>query len=211
MMCFQLTFLETLAARYPSVSLFTNTVKIRPDITNALIHLTGDRSSSAGGLTAEKALHSILSEGIIRGSGNEGFIKGTKQAVCFTEMPLSFVKYYIKEGYSKHKYDYFGIAMSKSSAWRAGARPVIYLPDDEAHWIPDDEKWRHVQFDYGNVDFTHEREWRLMGDLDLKHGEFGFYVIVPERDHEANILKMNLPIQNKIIGFLHMNYLNDLI
>lgn len=183
--------------------------KTRPDITNALIHLTGDRTS-CGGLSAEKALHSILTEEIVRGSGNNGFIKGSKRAVCFTEMPLGSVKYYINDGYLKHKYDYFGIAMSKSAAWRAGARPVIYLPDNEADWIPTDEKWRHVQFDHGNVDFTHEREWRLVGDLSLSG--FGFYVIVPNREHEKKILEIDSPaVKTKIIGFLHMTYLNDLL
>lgn len=153
--------------------------KHRPDITHALIHLTGNRVS-AGGLKADEALVSILKEGIIKGSGNGGFIKGSNSAVCLTEMPLSSVKYYIDDGYSKHKYGYFGIAISKGKGWKAGARPVIYLPDNEACWIPAEEKWRHVQFDYGNVDFTHEREWRVKGDLELR----GFYVIVPDKDCE---------------------------
>lgn len=182
--------------------------KIRPDITNALIHLTGDRTGR-GGLSAEQALHSILREGIIHGSGNDGFIKGTKHAVCFTEMPLSSIKYYIKDNTgSKHKYDYFGIALPKTSAWEAGARPVIYLPDNEAHWIPDDQKWRHVQFKLRDVDFTHEREWRLMGDLYLSN--FNFYVIVWDKKCEETILEINSPVAKRIIGFLHMRYLNDL-
>lgn len=183
--------------------------KIRPDITNALIHLTGDRTC-IGRLSAEQALHSILKEGFIRGSGNDGFIKGTQHAVCFTEMPLSSIKYYINDNHSfEHTYDYFGIALSKTAAWRAGARPVIYLPDDEAQWIPDKENWRHVQFKLGGVDFTHEREWRLMGDIDLSN--FNFYVIVPKREHEEKISEINSPVAKKIIGFLHMLNLNDLL
>jgi hypothetical protein len=183
--------------------------KIRPDISNALIHLTGDRTCS-GRLSAEQALHSILREGIIHGSGNDGFIKGTQHAVCFTEMPLGSIKYYINDNHgSKHKYDYFGIALPKTAAWEAGARPVIYLPDNEAHWIPNKEKWRHVQFKLRDIDFTHEREWRLMGDLDLS--KFNFYVIVPNKEHENKILEIDSPVAKKIIGFLHMHYLNDLL
>jgi hypothetical protein len=44
---------------------------------------------------------------------------------------------------------------------------VIYLPDSEAEWIPEDEKWRQLRYEYGSDDWTHEREWRLPGDLDL--------------------------------------------
>jgi len=180
----------------------------RPDITNALIHLTGDRTKK-GGLTAEEALYSILRDGIIRGSGNSGFIKGTARATCLTEMPLGTVRFFIEEGLQKHKYDYFGIALSKSSGWAAGARPVIYLPDDEGDWIPPEEKWRHVQFNHGKVDFTHEREWRLKDDLNLS--EFGFYVIVPDREHEKKVLAIKSKIAPNILGFLHMKYLNDLL
>jgi len=182
--------------------------KIRPDITNALIHLTGDRSSN-GGFTAEKALHSILRNRVIKGSGNNGYIKGNNLAVCLTEMPLSSVKYCIKDGYTKHKYENFGIAMSKSSGWKIGARPVIYLPDNEACWIPPEERWRHVQFDMGDVDFTHEREWRIKGNLSL--GRFGFYVIVPKKEYEKKIKNDDSISMENIIGFLHMEYLNDLM
>ncbi len=182
--------------------------KHRPDITHALIHLIGDRTNISG-LKAEEALYSILREGIIKGSNNVGFIKGSERAACLIEMPLSSIKYFVEDNYSKHNYRYFGIAMSKISGWNAGARPVVYLPDEEADWIPNDEKWRHVQFDLGTVDFTHEREWRVKGDLRLH--SFGFYVIVPNRDCERKVEEIDSAAVKKIIGFLHMDYLNDLL
>ncbi len=181
----------------------------RPDITHGLIHLTGDRSAK-GGLSAEDALHSILMGGVIKGSGNNGFIKGHTRATCLTEMPLKSLSYFIESHYTKHKYESFGIAMSKQSAWSVGARPVIYLPDNEALWIPENEKWRHVQFNHGEVDFTHEREWRAPNDIDMKN--FGVYVIVPNRDHENKIKKIVSDfIKNNIIGYLHMEYINDIL
>jgi hypothetical protein len=181
----------------------------RPDITHALIHLTGDRSAKRG-LTAEQALHSILQEGIIRGSGNDGYIKGPNRAACFTEMPLASVRYFIDSHHGKHKYKYFGIAISKSSAWDIGARPVIYLPDHEAAWIPEEEKWRHVQFNHGEIDFTHEREWRSKGDFDMNR--CSVYVIVPDREHESQIRLIDSQfIKNNIIGYLHMNLINDIL
>jgi hypothetical protein len=27
------------------------------------------------------------------------------------------------------------------------------------------KKWRHVRYEHGQVDFTHEREWRVQGAL----------------------------------------------
>ena len=39
------------------------------------------------------------------------------------------------------------------------------------HWIPAEERWRHVRYEPPQVDFTHEREWRVPGDLDLNPDE----------------------------------------
>jgi hypothetical protein len=56
---------------------------------------------------------------------------------------------------------------------------VIYLPDQEGSWIPDHERWRHVQFDYHKkpiVDFTWEREWRCRNGFELSPRRY--YVLV---------------------------------
>jgi len=37
----------------------------------------------------------------------------------------------------------------------------------KGEWIPEEQKWRHVRFELGKIDWTHEREWRVPGDLDL--------------------------------------------
>jgi hypothetical protein len=180
----------------------------RPDITRALIHLTGNRSDRS----ARDALISILSVGLIRGSGNSGYIKGKNTAACFTEMPLSTIRYFIQHrSMTSHPYQPFGIAVSKHNAWQRGARPVIYLPDDEAHWIPDEERWRHVQLDYGKkVDFTHEREWRVKGDFGLKG--FGVYVIVPNKEEELVVgAALSEEARNHVLGFLHLDYLRDFL
>ncbi|WP_446010411.1 hypothetical protein [Candidatus Electrothrix sp.] len=180
----------------------------RPDITQALIHLTGDRTAS-NGCSAEQALQNILKEGKIRGSNSTGFIKGPNRATCFTEMPLSSVKYFIKDHYAQHKYENYGIAMHKSHAWNQGARPVIYLPDNEGGWIPDEEKWRLVRFEYGDVDFTHEREWRCKGDVNMAGG--GIYIIVPDNAAENRLRSSEQHSSLSITSFLHMDYLNELM
>ena len=49
-----------------------------------------------------------------------------------------------------------------------GARPVIYMPSGEAAGIlNEDEMWRVVSIDLTRnppIDWTFEREWRLLGD-----------------------------------------------
>lgn len=179
----------------------------RNDLSLALIHLTGYR----GNLSAIDALKSILAAGRICGSGNSGFVKGSKTAVCFTEMPLSAIQQHVERSKpTKHPYECCGIALSKNQAWARGARPVIYLPDNEAAWIPDEQKWRHVRFELGEVDFSHEREWRSEGNFDLN--DIGFYVIVPSRDGEAFIRKELSDIaQRHVIGFLHMDILGSFL
>ncbi|MFT7007646.1 MAG: hypothetical protein ACJAXJ_002175 [Colwellia sp.] len=63
------------------------------------------------------------------------------------------------------RYRFYGVAINKKGAFELGARPVIYLPDNEGDWIPQDQKWRHVRYEYDKVDWTHEREWRKKGNL----------------------------------------------
>jgi len=126
-------------------------------------------------------------------------------------MPLSSVRYFIDHRrLTKHPYEKFGIALSKVNAWGGGARPVIYLPNSEADWIPQEHRWRHVQLDYGTVDFSHEREWRSKGDFALSG--IGFYVIVPNKEQESIVsASMSAEAKNHSLGFLHMDYLTDLL
>ena len=136
----------------------------RSDISLALIHLTGTR----GGVSARDALISILREQIIRASNYHGFVKAGASATCFTEMPLTAVSKLVEQSKStKHPYESYGLAIHKSNAFAQGARPVIYLPDEESSWLPKEEKWRHVRFEYGNIDFTHEREWRSPHEIKI--------------------------------------------
>ena len=191
---------------------------LRSDFTGGLIHLTRQRIGKRRHwepLTADNAyektiiaplyvLKEILEDGVLRGSNNSGFIKGTRPAVCLTETPLSSVRFL-----QSTRYSYYGLAISKRAAFTVGARPVIYLPDHEAGWIPEDQKWRHVRFESGVVDFTHEREWRIPGDLYLNTLP-GFYVLIwnpGEIDtlHDAGQQYSNLR------GYLPMNHLIEML
>jgi hypothetical protein len=91
-----------------------------------------------------------------------------------------------------------------------GGRPVIYLPDKEGEWIPADEKWRHVRFEYGTVDWTHEREWRLPGNVDLSKVA-GVYLLVWSESESVELAKLNTPVRSKIRGVLPMEHLIDML
>jgi hypothetical protein len=148
----------------------------RPDFNQSLVHLTRERverpSFPETGVTRVvqpfDVLKEILTLGTLRASNT--YIKGTRSVVCLSEMPLSVIHHFAdppNETNEKKKYRFYGLAFSKQTIFGAGGRPVIYLPDADAGWIPDDQKWRHVRYEIGSIDWTHEREWRVPDDLDL--------------------------------------------
>lgn len=181
----------------------------RPDISEGLLHLTKEKDEKP----AFKVLQDILISGKIIGSGNSGFIKGKRKAVCFSESPLSAVPHLIEKSTancknkSKKPYSTYGLAISKNSIYELGGRPAIYLPDDEADWIPDNEKWRQVRFEPPNIDWSHEREWRLPGDLDLSTVK-GLYILVSTATEAKTIQSMDWPAKNLLRGILPMEHLN---
>lgn len=187
----------------------------RPDFSQALIHLTRYRKATQwNDEKRENEVHiaspfdvlkEILTSGVVRGSGNEGYVKGSQRAVCFSEIPLSAVHHFAAEGQDA-RYCYYGIVLSKQAVFAAGGRPVIYLPDKEGDWIPSEHKWRHVRFEFGTVDFTHEREWRCPGDLELKKLP-GMQVLVWSPDEVKEIQNMKSPVQHLIRSVLPMKHL----
>jgi hypothetical protein len=181
----------------------------RGDITNSLVHLT----KGIDGSSSLDVLCQILNAETIIGSGKGGFIKGPNSATCFTETPLSALKHFASEEDKPKdaRYRYYGVAVSKEAAFTHGARPVIYLPDNEASWIPEEEKWRHVRYEYGSVDWTHEREWRVQGDFDLTAVP-GIYVICWHANEVRTIKKaLGENMAKKVRGFLPMSHLNQML
>lgn len=175
----------------------------RPDISNGLIHLTRKRFEYKAEaifpeiekiISAFEILKEIVTSGIIKASGNEGFIKGSRKAVCFSEIPLSAIHQFASlPGEEKGRYEFYGICLSKRAVFNAGGRPVIYLPDNEGKWIPPEEKWRHVRFEYAEVDHTPEREWRILGDFDLTKVS-GLYLLVWSTAEAQEISTLETPI-----------------
>lgn len=181
----------------------------RGDIVNSLVHLTKEK----GDRTALEVLYKILGDGELIGSTKGGFIKGPHSAVCFTETPLSSLKHFASKPKQKKdaRYRFYGIAINKEGAFKLGARPVIYLPDNEGGWIPRNQKWRHVRYEYGSVDWTHEREWRKKGNFDLTQMT-GIYIICWHSNEIEGIKKsMSKKVAKKVRGFLPMLHLNMML
>ncbi|MDH2289995.1 hypothetical protein QD172_01855 [Cobetia sp. 10Alg 146] len=186
-------------------------IKTRSDISGSLFHLTRARTGK-NPKTGLQVLCEILGTKKIKGSGNLGYVKGKVEASCFTESPLSSLIEYLPTEDSKSRYECYGIAFSKKSGFKAGARPVIYLPDNESQWIPEQEKWRLVQLSYDHgIDWTHEREWRIKGDLDLSQLA-GFYII-HHNPSEQKIIRRHLDekLKKLVRGYLPMEHLAKIL
>ena len=129
-------------------------------------------------------LVTILREGVIRGSTR--MVREKRSVVCLFDVPIPDLRVLL-DPRSRRRYQPYGIAIEKRYAFRMGARPVIYMPSAEAAAIlEDNELWRVVSIDMTRnppVDWTFEREWRLLGDLPLE-AKFSVALVENWRDVE---------------------------
>lgn len=163
-----------------------NRYKNRNDISSRLTHLT--RGDTPEGTF--QTLIKILEDKMIIGSTTEtGFIIGNRSAVCLQEAPLSAIaenllyeEKLINEGINrKIRYGAFGLRFNKAWIYNKGGRPVIYEEKDIMKEIlPEEEHWRIVNYDLNNkqhmIDWTHEREWRVPGDIEFDYKDIEIVV-----------------------------------
>ena len=116
-------------------------------------------------------LVTILRDGVIRGSTR--MVREGRAVVCLFDVPIGDLRVLLDRR-NRRRYEPFGIAIEKRYAFRAGARPVIYLPSREAEsLLSPGERWRVVALELERdapIDWSYEREWRLAGDLALPAG-----------------------------------------
>lgn len=116
-------------------------------------------------------LATILREGTVRGSTR--MVRGGQAVVCLFDVALKDLRILL-DPRNRRRYQPFGIAVEKRYAFRAGARPVIYMPWREAErMLAPEERWRVVALDlerHPPIDWSFEREWRVAGDLVLPAG-----------------------------------------
>lgn len=134
---------------------------------------------------------------------NQPTIYGPSPAICFTEMPIAA---FLEAGFKRYEngeaMSPFAFVFPKDTLFKLGTRPVIsglskgvqstaryssegyrMLPDEV---MPPMEQYRYVTYNLGerNIDWTHEREWRLpyRGDISNYNKEIKEYGIVSNWD-----------------------------
>jgi hypothetical protein len=157
---------------------------IRDDLSDKLIHLTRGPTY----VDAAAVFSAIIEEK--RLLGGTGCIKGGFRCVCFSEAPISQLSRILANPMAHGmRYMPFGVMVDKAWLFDRGGRPVIYQPDSEFELLHDDHKYRHVRYEpTNNIDFTWEREWRILTD-ELPLDPEVVTVVVPNREWERNVLK----------------------
>lgn len=134
-----------------------------------------------------ESLINIIEEGGLRASSSfrngKATIYGGDPVVCFTEMPLINFIQYVKDRNNRYRFTEYGIALLKKEVFENKGRPVISgLSDDnkfkfennksriiQPNILPYKEQYRYVKLDLINgTDWTHEREWRIKCDCNIK-------------------------------------------
>lgn len=165
----------------------------RTDMSYFLIHFTqGDDES------AFQNLKSIISERCIRSDNH--LIRGGHKVCCFTKTPLDCVREIggIKNETGHTKYSPHGIMVTKKDVYQRGGRPIIYSESEHYDLLHSTLQWRFMRYEpkfekYKGVDFSWEREWRILGDFDFSDIEYRVVVtsreagerLKSELDHES--------------------------
>lgn len=160
-----------------------------------LTHLIRGRSDNDSYNTLLKILESgFLRASFSKRSGHDT-VKGDKEVVCFQDTSFDEMNEVITgEKWIEHEQIYreFGIQISKELLFRDGARPVIYDKANEIMELIDESiYWRVVNLDlniatWQYVDWTHEHEWRIPGDVMLESGDFR--VIVKTEEYKKRLI-----------------------
>lgn len=161
-----------------------NRLRNRSDMVTRVTHLT--RGSSED--TAFNTLCKILIDKKLFASNNKGINVGGAKVCCFQEIPLMSISenLQIEEeiGCAGERYSPFGLRFSKGTLFQKGGRPVIYGDSEELKKaLPSSEHWRIVKMDLTDaekiVDWSHEREWRVVGDYSFDYSEIEIIVATP--------------------------------
>ncbi len=107
----------------------------------------------------------ILKEQRIRGS--EKLIRGSHTLVCFTECGPQELKKLVewRKGLIRWSFEPYGVAFTRESLFKLGARPTIYAIEEAFEDLSNDLK--HL-FQFQRSDgkqWAAEKEWRIKGDL----------------------------------------------
>ncbi len=113
------------------------------------------------------ALARILSERRIRACSR--LIRGSLPVVCFTEEDPAVLAERRSFRPSLLRWDFEPVALGirRDAALRLEIRPVRYLPAAEFESLSPGDRHLFQKHAPPGVDYTHEKEWRALGDVDL--------------------------------------------
>jgi hypothetical protein len=143
------------------------------------------------------ALVRILSEQRIRASPSA--LRGGTQAVCLTAVPLD--ELHRLRAFQPQRqcwsFEPYGICLSRDMLLARGARPVVYGDEDDWNRLSADDRpffqLRRTNHATRPRDWTAEREWRYLGDIDLASvPSAGALVFVPTEEEAAQIARHSL-------------------
>ncbi|MGY0216359.1 hypothetical protein ACWJJH_03100 [Endozoicomonadaceae bacterium StTr2] len=182
----------------------------RSDMSSSLVHLTRSAVIDGKRLSTVDVLLKILRERKIKGSDPESaFICGDERAVCLQDAPLysvaqnlDFEKKFREENHTRFRYSGCGLVFAKYYLFGKGCRPVIYDIANEAKEYTNEENWfRIVSLDLSDldriIDWSHEREWRIKGDLEFDPASVG--VLLGTRDEYREFMQKAALDENKDI------------
>jgi hypothetical protein len=141
----------------------------RDDLSQMLIHLSCGGSVNRMWVEPKAAMMNILREGRIRASERDEIRKyDPAGAACLYDVPWQNWQKVVETNPNKRRG--YGLIVSKNAFWYLGGRPAIYDSDPGGLAWPEAQRYRLIWTDLNRqppVDWTHEREWRIRGDLNL--------------------------------------------
>lgn len=150
--------------------------------------------------TALDTLWRILTERRLRACGR--LIRGRIPVVSWTPVPPQELARLTRwnPALIRWTFEPYGIAVSRRVLKTLGARPVIYAREADYPRIPQRDLFRFQRHEVGKTSWKLEREWRLLGDLDLNAlDETDWWAFVPTLD-EARQLENHVPRQCRIVS-----------
>jgi hypothetical protein len=143
-------------------------VSTHPDLPDTLVHFTGrprgknDPPPHFARGTAQERIVSILHSGVLRGAPD---FWANAPVLCFSEATEAARRAMLRDGVGgRGPYAPWGVVLDRQKLIQAGARPVLYLSNEEmqqTRHLPTPLRNRRVRYDPGRSDWLHEREWRL--------------------------------------------------
>ena len=138
---------------------------MRNDVDSKLTHLVRlDLSKSNPWKSARQSLKSILTSGTLTAQKHPAI---PVASISFSEAPIYQLALGIASNSKPRNRAPYGVMVSKESLFKKGGLPVIYQPRSLAKALPENQQYRHVDFDLEQenfIDFSWEREWRIVQD-----------------------------------------------